>query len=239
MKMTGEQLIAAPRDKVWAALNDPEILKACIPGCQSLEKLADDRMKAVAAIKVGPISAKFTGDVTLSDLDPPNGYRISGQGQGGPAGFAKGGANVRLSDEGGATRLAYDVDAQVGGKLAQLGGALIDATAKQMAGTFFKKFGEAVAPAEAPAAAPAAVESSAPAAVTPTAPAVAATRVTAAAPAPGVPVGGMLALAAAAVAGFLLGRIGGEDSGAIAGLIVGLLIVLVAGAAYSYGRKVG
>jgi len=244
MKMTGEQLIAAPRDRVWAALNDPEVLKACIPGCQSLEKLADDRLKAVAAIKVGPISAKFTGDVTLSDLDPPNGYRISGEGQGGPAGFAKGGANVRLSDEGGATRLAYDVDAQVGGKLAQLGGALIDATAKQMAGAFFKKFGEVVAPAEAPAPAAEAappVDSAAmaPTAAATTAPAVAAARVTAAAPAPGVPVGGMLALAAAAVAGFLLGRIGGEGSGAIAGLIVGILIVLVAGAAYAYGRRAG
>ncbi|MCA1481745.1 carbon monoxide dehydrogenase subunit G, partial [Bradyrhizobium sp. NBAIM08] len=93
MKMTGEQLIAAPRDKVWAALNDPDVLKACIPGCQSLEKLENDRLKAVAVVKVGPISAKFAGEVTLSDLDPPNGYRISGEGQGGAAGFAKGGAN--------------------------------------------------------------------------------------------------------------------------------------------------
>jgi len=249
MKMTGEQLIAAPRDKVWAALNDPEVLRACIPGCQSLEKLEDDRLKAVAVVKVGPISAKFAGEVTLSDLDPPNGYRISGEGQGGAAGFAKGGANVRLTDEGGATRLAYDVDAQVGGKLAQLGGGLIDATAKQMAGTFFKKFAEVVAPAapEAPAAgpAPAPVSPAAtslaapPATATSTSAAVAASRV-ASAPvaAPGLPVGGLLALAAAAVAGFLLGQ-WGDGSGTLSGLIVGLLVVLVAGAAYAYGKRVG
>jgi len=246
MKMTGEQLIAAPRDKVWAALNDPEVLRACIPGCQSLEKLEDDRLKAVAVVKVGPISAKFAGEVTLSDLDPPNGYRISGEGQGGAAGFAKGGANVRLTDEGGATRLAYDVDAQVGGKLAQLGGGLIDATAKQMAGTFFKKFAEVVAPAapEAPAAAPepsppATSVAAAPATATSTSAAVAASPV-ASAPvaAPGLPVGGLLALAAAAVAGFLLGQ-WGDGSGTLSGLIVGLLVVLVAGAAYAYGKRVG
>jgi len=246
MKMTGEQLIAAPRDKVWAALNDPEVLRACIPGCQSLEKLEDDRLKAVAVVKVGPISAKFAGEVTLSDLDPPNGYRISGEGQGGAAGFAKGGANVRLADEGGATRLAYDVDAQVGGKLAQLGGGLIDATAKQMAGTFFKKFAEVVAPAapEAPAAAPepsppATSVAATPATATSTSAAVAASPV-ASAPvaAPGLPVGGLLALAAAAVAGFLLGQ-WGDGSGTLSGLIVGLLVVLVAGAAYAYGKRVG
>jgi len=252
MKMTGEQLIAAPRDKVWTALNDPEVLKACIPGCQSLEKLEDDRLKAVAVVKVGPISAKFAGDVTLSDLDPPNGYRISGEGQGGAAGFAKGGANVRLSDEGGATKLAYDVDAQVGGKLAQLGGGLIDATAKQMANAFFKKFADVVAPPVVEAAAPAAAPEPAaapspsenvaapPVAAPAPAPALAAARVASTpAPASGLPVGGLLALAAAAVAGFLLGQWGSDGSGSIAGLIVGLLVVLVAGAAYAYGKRVG
>ena len=100
MKMNGEQLIAAPRARVWDALNDPEVLKQCIPGCQSLEKEADDRLKAVVAIKIGPIGAKFAGAVTLSELDPPNSYVISGEGQGGTAGFARGSAKVSLADEG-------------------------------------------------------------------------------------------------------------------------------------------
>ena len=140
MDMTGERRIPAPRQTVWEALNNPEVLKASIPGCESLEKLADDQMKATAAVKVGPISARFTGKVQLTDIDPPNGYRISGEGQGGVAGFAKGGANVALTDDGADTLLSYQVNAQVGGKLAQLGGRLIDATAKQMADAFFDRF---------------------------------------------------------------------------------------------------
>ena len=140
MDMTGERRIPAPRQTVWEALNNPEVLKASIPGCESLEKLADDQMKATAAVKVGPISARFTGKVQLTDIDPPNGYRISGEGQGGVAGFAKGGANVVLTDDGAGTLLSYQVNAQVGGKLAQLGGRLIDATAKQMADAFFDRF---------------------------------------------------------------------------------------------------
>jgi carbon monoxide dehydrogenase subunit G len=140
MDMTGERRIPAPRQAVWEALNDPEVLKASIPGCESLEKLDGDQMKATAAIKVGPISARFTGKVQLSEIDPPNGYRISGEGQGGVAGFAKGGANVALTDDGADTLLSYQVNAQVGGKLAQLGGRLIDATAKQMADAFFDRF---------------------------------------------------------------------------------------------------
>jgi uncharacterized protein len=156
MDMTGERRIPAPRQTVWEALNDPEVLKASIPGCESLEKLADDQMKATAAVKVGPISARFTGKVQLSDIDPPNGYRISGEGQGGVAGFAKGGANVALTDVPDGTLLRYQVNAQVGGKLAQLGGRLIDATAKQMADAFFDRFSrqaQAMAPATAEAAA--------------------------------------------------------------------------------------
>lgn len=153
MDMTGERRIPAPRQTVWEALNDPEVLKASIPGCESLEKLADDQMKATAAIKVGPISARFTGKVQLTDIDPPNGYRISGEGQGGVAGFAKGGANVSLADDGADTLLSYQVNAQVGGKLAQLGGRLIDATAKQMADAFFDRFSKQVqAMSPAPAA---------------------------------------------------------------------------------------
>jgi uncharacterized protein len=156
MDMTGERRIPAPRQTVWEALNDPEVLKASIPGCESLEKLADDQMKATAAVKVGPISARFSGKVQLTDIDPPNGYRISGEGQGGVAGFAKGGANVALADDGADTLLSYQVNAQVGGKLAQLGGRLIDATAKQMADAFFDRFSkqvQAMSPAMADAAA--------------------------------------------------------------------------------------
>jgi carbon monoxide dehydrogenase subunit G len=144
MDMTGERRIPAPRQTVWEALNDPEVLKASIPGCESLEKLADDKMKATATVKVGPISARFTGNVQLTDIDAPNGYRISGEGQGGVAGFAKGGADVALTDDGADTLLRYHVNAQVGGKLAQLGGRLIDATAKQMADAFFDRFSRQV-----------------------------------------------------------------------------------------------
>ena len=140
MDMTGERRIPAPRQKVWDALNDTETLRSCIPGCESLERLSDTAMKATAAIKIGPISARFTGNIALSDMDPPNSYRISGEGQGGVAGFAKGGANVRLSDDGPFTVLSYDVKAQVGGKIAQLGARLIDATSKQMADLFFDRF---------------------------------------------------------------------------------------------------
>jgi carbon monoxide dehydrogenase subunit G len=145
MKMNGEQLVAAPQKRVWEALNNPDVLMQCIPGCQSLEKEADDRLKAVVAIKIGPIGAKFNGTVTLSELDPPNSYVISGEGQGGTAGFAKGGAKVSLVGEGDGTRLTYTVDAEVGGRLAQVGGPIIDATAKQLAGVFFRRFGEIVA----------------------------------------------------------------------------------------------
>lgn len=146
MQMNDSQRIAAPKQAVWAALNNPEVLKACIPGCQSLEMTSPTEMTATVVFKVGPVKATFGGKVTLSDLDPPNSYRISGEGSGGVAGFAKGGATVRLQSEGDdVTILHYDVDAQIGGKLAQLGGRLIDSTAKKLAGEFFKSFGEAVA----------------------------------------------------------------------------------------------
>ncbi len=144
MDMTGERRIPAPRQTVWEALNDPEVLKVSIPGCESLERLDDDQMKATAAVKIGPISARFSGKVHLTDIDPPNGYRISGEGQGGAAGFAKGGANVALVDDGADTLLTYQVNAQVGGKLAQLGARLIDASAKQMADQFFDRFSRQV-----------------------------------------------------------------------------------------------
>jgi len=159
MEMTGEYRIPAPRQKVWEALNDPEVLKASIPGCEDLQKTSDTEMTAKVATKVGPVSAKFSGKVTLSDINPPQSYKISGEGQGGVAGFAKGGAEVTLEEDGGETVLRYTATAQVGGKLAQIGSRLIDSTAKKMADQFFGKFaqevgGAAPAPAaEAPAAA--------------------------------------------------------------------------------------
>jgi uncharacterized protein len=137
MQMNDSQRIPAPREKVWAALNDPEVLKKCIPGCQSLEMSSATEMTATVVFKVGP--------VTLSDLDPPNSCRISGEGSGGVAGFAKGGASVGLEAESpDITILHYEVDAQIGGKLAQLGGRLIDSTAKKLAGEFFASFAAAV-----------------------------------------------------------------------------------------------
>ena len=160
MQMTGEHVIPAPRAAVWQALNDPEVLKQCIPGCETITQHSETEMEATVRAKVGPVSARFAGAVTLSELDPPNGYRISGEGKGGAAGFAKGGATVKLTDVEGGTLLAFEVDAQVGGKLAQIGSRLIDATAKKMAGDFFEKFGAIVA-AAAEAAAPAAAPESA------------------------------------------------------------------------------
>ncbi len=158
MDMTGSERIAAPRERVYAALNDPEILKAAIPGCEAIEKTSDTEMTATVVTKVGPVKAKFQGAVTLSDLDPPHGYTISGEGKGGPAGFAKGGAKVRLEEDGGATVLHYEVKADVGGKLAQLGSRLIDGTAKKRSGEFFSRFAELVAEPQAEAAAAPAAE---------------------------------------------------------------------------------
>ncbi|MGA7327800.1 MAG: carbon monoxide dehydrogenase subunit G [Rhodomicrobium sp.] len=144
MEMTGEQRIPANREVVWKALNDPRVLEACIPGCQELIKSSDNEMTAITLLKVGPVTARFQGAVTLSDVDPPNSYRITGEGQGGVAGFAKGTAAVRLEEDGAHTILHYTVSAQVGGKLSQLGGRLIDATAKQMSSAFFKRFAEEI-----------------------------------------------------------------------------------------------
>lgn len=142
MKMSGEEIIPAPRDAVWKALNDPDILQRCIPGCESITKHSDTRMEAKVTIKLGPVKAGFTGVVNLSDIKAPASYRISGEGKGGLAGFAKGGADVRLDDVPEGTRLSYDVDAQVGGKLAMLGSRLIDSTARQLASQFFESFAE-------------------------------------------------------------------------------------------------
>lgn len=144
MTMNGTIDLPASRAVVWDKLNDPEVLKACIPGCQSLERDGENGFAAVAKLKIGPVSATFKGKVQLSDIDPPNGYRISGEGEGGVAGFAKGGASVTLEDIPEGTRLTYDVEANIGGKLAQLGARLINGVAKKLADQFFEKFADAV-----------------------------------------------------------------------------------------------
>lgn len=155
MDMNGSQRIEASREKVYAALNDVDVLRQCIPGCESIEKTSDSEMTAKVTLRVGPVKASFTGKVILSDFDPPNGYTITGEGAGGMAGFAKGSAVVKLEADGDATILHYTVKADVGGKLAQLGGRLIDATATKLAGEFFEKFGSIVGPAAASEAEPA------------------------------------------------------------------------------------
>ena len=146
MTMTGEVQLPAPRETVWQKLNDADVLKACIPGCEELTKTSDTDCKAVAVSKIGPVKARFKGNVHLTDLDPPNGYKISGEGDGGVAGFAKGGATVTLTDKDGGTLLTYNVEAQIGGKLAQLGQRLVNGAAKKVADDFFANFAKAVAP---------------------------------------------------------------------------------------------
>jgi len=144
MKLTGEKLIPLPQSRVWAALNDPEILRQSIPGCESFEKLSDNNYRATVTTRIGPVQAKFQGTVTLSDFDVPNGYTITGQGTGGAAGSAKGSARVTLAPAEGGTRLAWTADAQISGKLAQIGSRLIESAANMIAGQFFDRFQQAV-----------------------------------------------------------------------------------------------
>ncbi|MET3853265.1 carbon monoxide dehydrogenase subunit G [Rhizobium sp. OAE497] len=144
MDMTGEERITAPRDAVWAALNDPEVLKRCIPGCQTLEMKSPTELAASVKIKIGPVSATFNGEVTLSNINAPESYTISGEGKGGIAGFAKGGADVVLKEDGAETVLQYSAKAQVGGKIAQLGARLVDSTSQKLAQQFFADFNAAV-----------------------------------------------------------------------------------------------
>jgi carbon monoxide dehydrogenase subunit G len=152
MDMQGSERIEAPVETVWRALNDPEILKQAIPGCESLEMTSDTTMAARVVLKIGPIKAKFEGAVELQNLNPPNSYTISGEGKGGLAGFAKGGADVTLTaDSEGATLLSYTVKAEVGGKIAQLGSRLIESTSKKLAGEFFSNFSAAVTARDAQA----------------------------------------------------------------------------------------
>jgi len=142
--MSGEVQLQTTREDVWAKLNDPEVLRLCIPGCEGLERPDDGGVRAVAKMKVGPVSARFKGKVMLSDLDPPNGYRISGEGEGAIAGFAKGGATVRLSEGDGGALLSYQVEAQVGGRLAQLGQRMVSVAARRIADEFFANLASVV-----------------------------------------------------------------------------------------------
>jgi len=227
--MLGEQFIPASCQRVWEALNDPEILRASIPGCQSLDKESDERFAATVEVKVGPIGARFKGTVTLSDLNPPNSYTLLLQGNGGIAGTAKGTAKVRLSEKDGGTLLSYDVDAEVGGRMAQLGGPVIDATAKHLASKFFGQFGAIVSGVKvaAPAAAKVAAAAAAPAALGAPAPA----------PSRGFPIAWIMAIVAALFGGFILGNGPALADSAWAGVAIGLLLVVVAAAAFEYGRR--
>ncbi|TNE40053.1 MAG: carbon monoxide dehydrogenase [Alphaproteobacteria bacterium] len=162
MQISGEELINAPRDVVWTALNDPEILRQAIPGCQSVEKDGDTAFTATVKVKVGPVSANFKGNVSLSNIDAPNGYTITGEGKGGAAGFGKGAADVQLKETDSGTLLSYNAEASVGGKMAQIGSRLIDSTAKKLASEFFAKFNELVSSNNAAAAEAQSAETAAP-----------------------------------------------------------------------------
>jgi carbon monoxide dehydrogenase subunit G len=148
VEMTGEQLIPASQQDTWKALNDPEVLKACVPGCESITRVSENEYQVQMTAKVGPVSAKFRGRLSLSDIKPPQSYSLAFEGQGGPAGFAKGGAHVRLVPDGNKTRLLYDAKANVGGKLAQIGSRLVDAAAKKVADEFFQNFNKRMASSE-------------------------------------------------------------------------------------------
>jgi len=158
MEMNGEQRIPANQQQTWEALNDPEVLKACVPGCDSIEKLSDTDFQVLMTARVGPVSAKFKGKLTLSDLEPPRAYAIAFEGQGGVAGFGKGSAKVRLEPDGEETVLQYDVKASVGGKLAQIGSRLVDAAAKKIANEFFNAFNAHMAKAHGASQSPAGAE---------------------------------------------------------------------------------
>jgi uncharacterized protein len=147
ISMNGEYILAADQQTIWAKLNDPVVLQACIPGCEVFEVSGENAYQAVAKVKIGPVSARFKGTVQLLDLDPPRSYRIQGQGDGGISGFAKGGATVRLEMvDAGQTKLIYNVEAEVGGKIAQLGSRLVDSVAKKNADAFFANFAKVFEP---------------------------------------------------------------------------------------------
>jgi uncharacterized protein len=227
MRMTGEERIAGARARVWEALNDPEVLRQSIPGCQSLDRETADRLRAVVEVKIGPIGARFNSVVTLSQIEPLHSYVLTAVGQGGTVGSAKSEIRVRLADDPDGTLLSYEMDAQVGGRLAQLGGPLIAATAKQLAGRFFKRFCEVIEgrpqseEAPAPAPAPAALAADSSFSSSPER----------------LPIAWILALAVAVLVGFLIGR--GQSTGGSdwMGLAIGLLVVIVAAAGFEFGRR--
>ena len=148
MEMSAEQLVPASQKQTWDALNDPNMLKQCVPGCESIDPIGDNQYQVLMVARVGPVSAKFKGKLTLSDIRPPDSYSIAFEGQGGAAGFAKGGAQVKLVPQGEQTRLIYDVKANVGGKLAQIGSRLVDAAAKKVADEFFNNFNKRMSSSE-------------------------------------------------------------------------------------------
>jgi carbon monoxide dehydrogenase subunit G len=231
--MTGEERIAAPRSRVWEALNDPEVLRQSIPGCQSLQRESADKLRATLEVKIGPIGARFNCTIALSDLDPPRSYTIVGEGQGGTVGSAKSTIKVRLAEDGAATLLSYDVDAQVGGRLAQLGGPIIDATARQFAAKFFKRFGEVVG-----GTVPQAHAREAPRTVVGDPARESATPVSAPRTAGTFPIAWILAVTVAALVGFLIGRGQSEAAGSDwMGVAIGLLLIIVAAAGFEFGRR--
>jgi carbon monoxide dehydrogenase subunit G len=225
MQMNGQQRISATRQQVWEALNDPEVLKRCIPGCQSLAKESDTRLVATVEIKIGPIGARFNGTVELSDIAAPDSYTMTIEGQGGTVGSVKSIAKVKLSDGGdGVTVLSYDVDALVSGRLAQLGGPIMDATAKQLAARFFGQFGKVIAAPE-PVAVSGASKSRAP-------------RLTGTASAAnGSPVIWLLSVVVAALVGYLVGHSSNVGASDWMGIAIGLLLLIVGAAAFEFGRR--
>lgn len=232
MNMTGEQRIPASCQRVWEALNDPDILRASIPGCESLDKESRDRFTAAVQVKVGPIGARFKGVIALTDAVPPNGYTLTLEGNGGMTGSVTATAKVRLREEAGSTVIVYEVEAQIAGRMAQLGGPIIDATARQLAGKFFARFGEIVGGVsqdsarvkETPSAA---ISAGTPAHLPARAPALSGS----------LPIAWILATVVAVLAGFLVGRSHSDAGSEWAGVAIGLLIIVVAGAAFEYGRR--
>ena len=228
MQISGQETIAAPRQQVWDSLLDPETLKRCIPGCQSLTQESDNQMRVIAEIKIGPIGARFNALVTRTDITPLQGYTMQIEGQGGTVGFVKSQAKLRLSDDGnGRTLLGYDVDAEVGGRLAQLGGPILDATSKQLSGRFFRQLGTVLGPpAEAVAPQPVAAAAA-------TAP-----RPVAQPAASGLPMSWILALCVATLVGYLIGHAGNDAHGSDwMGVAIGLLVVIVAAAGFELGKR--
>lgn len=238
MEMIGQQHIAASRARVWDALNDPDILRSCIPGCQTLEQNGDDSFTATAEIRIGPIGARFKGAVALTGIEPLQGYTITGQGSSGLAGNAKGSAKVQLSDDGEGTLVSYVVNAEVGGRMAQLGGPIIEATARQLSGKFFARFAELVGEA-APAAStgakaghPSGFDAQAGSVPVETpSPAQSPAR------AHGLPMAWILATVVAAMAGFLIGRGQAASVSDWTGLAIGLMVIVVAAAGFDFGKR--